>query len=95
MYQESVCHKTGDCEAKRIAIFNIFAIIYKKLNDYCRKIETIMDYYLISGGVSGAITDIYSEEADNHAQMYYREIRSYSTDVEKIVENTNGGVNNG
>lgn len=38
--------------------------------------------------VSGArITDTFSEEADNFADMYYKEIRSFSTDAKKIAEN--------
>ena len=40
---------------------------------------------LISGGISGAITDIYSEEALHHAELYYEEIRHMTTDVEKIA----------
>ena len=43
---------------------------------------------LISGGISGAITDIYSEEALHHADLYYEEIRHMTTDVEKIARNT-------
>jgi hypothetical protein len=39
--------------------------------------------------VSGArITDIYSKEAQEFAESYYNEIRSYSTDCEKISLNT-------
>lgn len=38
--------------------------------------------------ISGArITDIFSEEAENFAEMYYKEIRSFSTDAKKIAEN--------
>lgn len=38
--------------------------------------------------VSGArITDIFSKEADEFAEMYYREIRSFSTDARKIADN--------
>lgn len=46
------------------------------------------DYILISGGISGAITDPYSDEADIHAKMYYEEIRHNHADVKKIAENT-------
>ena len=42
----------------------------------------------ISGGISGAITDIYSKEANKHAELYYKEIRKMSTDVERISKNT-------
>lgn len=43
---------------------------------------------LVSGGTSGAITDIESPEAKKHAIMYYEEIRHLTTDVKKIAENT-------
>lgn len=42
----------------------------------------------ISGGISGAITDPYSEEAEAHAELYYEEIRHFRTDINKIAENT-------
>lgn len=44
--------------------------------------------FLITGGISGAITDPNSIEAIRHAKMYYEEIRSFNTDVEKIAFNT-------
>ena len=38
--------------------------------------------------ISGArITDIFSKEADDFAEMYYKEIRSFSTDAKKIADN--------
>lgn len=43
---------------------------------------------IISDGVSGAITDPFSDEAMTHAQIYYETIRKSKTDVEKIAENT-------
>lgn len=48
----------------------------------------MIDELKISGGISGAITDIYSDDALDHAELYYEEIRSFSTDVERIVLNT-------
>ena len=37
---------------------------------------------------SGArITDLFSEEAENFAKMYYQEVKSFSTDVRRIAEN--------
>lgn len=40
--------------------------------------------------ISGArITDIFSKEADEFAEMYYKEIRSFSTDAKKIAGNLN------
>ena len=40
--------------------------------------------------ISGArITDIFSEEAEEFAEMYYEEIRSFSTDAKKIANNLN------
>lgn len=47
-----------------------------------------MEKDFISGGISGAITDPYSDKALLHAEMYYEEIRKMSTDVEKIAQNT-------
>ena len=47
-----------------------------------------MNCYIISGGISGAITDPYSFEAQTHAQMYYEEIRHRTDDIEKIAKNT-------
>lgn len=43
---------------------------------------------LISGAVAGAITDPESAEGIRHADLYYAEIRKFSTDVEKIATNT-------
>ena len=41
-----------------------------------------------NGIITGArITDPLSKEADKFAEMYYREIRSFSTDAEKIAKN--------
>lgn len=42
----------------------------------------------VSGGISGAITDVTSTQAMKHAKMYYEEIRHMSTDVAKIAKNT-------
>ena len=36
----------------------------------------------------GAITDTGSKEAACHAELYYKEIRKFTTDVQKISENT-------
>ena len=38
--------------------------------------------------VFGAITDTGSIAARKHAELYYKEIRSFTTDVEKIANNT-------
>lgn len=43
---------------------------------------------IISGGISGAITDPYSDAAEKHAELYYNEIRSFTTDIERIAQNT-------
>lgn len=42
---------------------------------------------LISGGISGGITDPTSPRALSHAEMYYNEIRHMTSDVKKISEN--------
>lgn len=47
-----------------------------------------MEDVFISGGISGAITDPFSDEAVNHAKMYYETIRKSKTDIEKIAQNT-------
>ena len=43
---------------------------------------------ILSGGISGAITDPYSQRAQRHARMYYETIRNAKDDVAKIAENT-------
>lgn len=42
----------------------------------------------ISGGISGAISDPWSEEANKHAKVYYEEIRKRHDDIAKIAKNT-------
>lgn len=44
--------------------------------------------HYISGGISGAITDPLSPEAQDHASRYYEEIRHRSDDIEKIARFT-------
>ena len=39
--------------------------------------------------VSGAITNLYSDEADKHANLYYQEIRSFTSDIKRISKNIN------
>ena len=43
---------------------------------------------VVSGGISGAISDPFSERADAHAKMFYEEIRHNHSDVERIARNT-------
>ena len=45
-------------------------------------------YYICGALVSGAITDPFSDKALNHAEIYYNEIRSMTTDVSRIAANT-------
>ena len=47
-----------------------------------------MEDEFVSGGIAGAISNPNSQEAIRHAELYYAEIRSFSTDVEKISKNT-------
>lgn len=42
----------------------------------------------ISGGISGAITDPYSDKAEAHAKRFYEFIRKTNSDIEKITNNT-------
>lgn len=44
--------------------------------------------FQVSGAITGAITDPFSEKANKHAELYYPEIRRMSTDVQRIAENT-------
>ena len=47
-----------------------------------------MIYEHSSNIVHGAITDTFSPEAFRHAELFYEEIRHFSTDVKRITENT-------
>lgn len=50
--------------------------------------KTRYNRHKISGAISGAITDINSDRANQHAELYYEEIRKQKTDVDKIAKNT-------
>lgn len=65
---------------------NIAEIINEaKIKAGVKKVAKVLDSDIM---ISGArITDIFSEEAENFAEMYYKEIRSFSTDTKKIAEN--------
>ena len=47
----------------------------------------------ISGGISGAITNLYSKEAQMYAIQAYETIRNNKYDVEKIAKNLNMNAN--
>lgn len=47
-----------------------------------------MEENYVSGGISGAITDVTSPQAIRHAELYYESIRHMSTDIVKIAQNT-------
>lgn len=51
-----------------------------------------IDKTFISGGISGAITDPFSDKADNHAKLFYEEIRKNHSDVMRIAQNTGFSV---
>jgi len=51
-----------------------------------------VEKYLQSGGISGAIADVYSKRAMRHATKYYGAIRKSKTDVENIAKNTGFAV---
>ncbi len=38
--------------------------------------------------IAGAITDIFSDKANKHANIYYEEIRKQTTDINRIAKNT-------
>ncbi len=47
-----------------------------------------MNDNIVSGGISGAITDPNSIQAYDHAEMFYETIRHIKSDVVKIAHNT-------
>lgn len=47
-----------------------------------------MGFKVNSGGISGAISDPYSKDALDHAELYYEEIRHRTDDIEKIAKLT-------
>ena len=47
-----------------------------------------MKTHIISGGISGAITDTNSDRALQHADTFYEAIRKRTDDVEHIARNT-------
>lgn len=60
---------------------------------YSLRLNTDSVIYKICGAlVSGAITDLYSIEANNHARLYYQEIRAMTSDVIKIASNTDFSI---
>ena len=59
-------------------------IIASAMNEDVDKVT----YYICGALVSGAITDPFSDKALNHAEIYYNEIRSMTTDVSRIAANT-------
>ena len=50
--------------------------------------DSMLKDVLVSGGISGAITDPFSKRAVAHAKLYYEEIRKNHSDVKKIAKNT-------
>ncbi len=46
----------------------------------------------VSGGISGGISDPFSEKADAHAKLFYEEIRKNHSDVMRIAQNTGFSV---
>ena len=48
----------------------------------------MIDNSLVSGAISGAITDTNSDQALKHAEMYYEEIRHNHSDVKNIAKHT-------
>lgn len=52
------------------------------------RIELSKITYPISGGISGAITDLYSDDAKKHAEKTYGNIRKRTVDVKRISKNT-------
>lgn len=65
-----------------------FYNLYMKGNRDSIKVSSNKFNHFVSGGISGAILDEESNKAEQHASMYYEEIRHMRTDVQKIAENT-------
>ncbi len=59
--------------------------IEKAPGTFKRTIVKELEFDIIYSGAR--ITDLFSKEADDFADMYYNEIRSFSTDVRRIAEN--------
>lgn len=59
-------------------------IIASAMNEDVDKVA----YYICGALISGGITDPFSERALNHAEIYYNEIRSMTTDIRRIAANT-------
>lgn len=58
---------------------------YKQKAEQWKSVEKNADFGIIASGAR--ITDLFSDEAEEFAKMYYKEIRSFSTDVKKIANN--------
>lgn len=58
---------------------------YRKAAEWEKRVEKSSDPAIIMSGAR--ITDPFSKEAEAFAEMYYEEIRSFSTDVRKIADN--------
>lgn len=59
-------------------------IIASAMNEDVDKVT----YYICGALVSGGITDPLSRQASKHAEIYYNEIRSMTTDIHRIAANT-------
>ena len=54
----------------------------------CKELQKAGNKEVEEKRIFGAIVDTGSQEAVKHAEMYYNEIRSFTTDVKKISDNT-------
>lgn len=88
--QESRKQYAGRQEKKfgRLAEFSLDPENQKKYEQKQKEWKSVANDADSDIMISGArITDIFSEEAENFAEMYYKEIRSFSTDAKKIAKN--------
>lgn len=80
--------KTADFEDFKKKYLRSHGVISRMENDsgtFKRNVVKELDSDIIKSGAR--ITNLFSKEADDFAEMYYNEIRSFSTDVRKIAEN--------
>ena len=72
----------------RLAVFSLDPDNQEKYSQKANEWKNVANGTDTDIMISGArITDIFSKEADEFADMYYKEIRSFSTDSKKIADN--------
>lgn len=96
--RESACDHCAPLDGKIFAVKDIRpGVNAPPIHPHCfcsiaaattKQVQAKEWYNKNSGGISGAITDMYSDEANNAAEKDYGRIRKMKTDVSKISRNT-------